>query len=79
MILLPMVYSLNNLCENIATLLTQSKLISRVDAVEMVVALKKGHLPGQMGNVTSVVRRSIFRKTAGQQEMVLAVTNPSSQ
>ena len=59
MISLPMVYLLKNLFENIATLLTQSKLISRADAAEMIVDLEKGHLPGQMGNVTSVVKRAI--------------------
>ena len=32
MILLPMVYSIKNICKNIATMLTQSKLISRADA-----------------------------------------------
>ena len=67
MISLPTVYSLNNLCENTATLLTQSMLISRADAAEMIVALEKGHLPGQMGNVTSVVKRAISRNTAGRQ------------
>ena len=39
--------------------------------MEMVVALEKGHLPGQMGNVTNVVKRAISRKTAGQREMAL--------
>ena len=66
MISLPMVYSLNNLCKNTTTLLTQSKFISRADAAEMIVALEKGHLPDQMGNVTIVVKRAILRKTAGQ-------------
>ena len=32
-----------------------NQVISIADAVEMVVALEKGHLPGQMKNVTSVV------------------------
>ena len=54
-----MVALLKNLCKNTATLLTQSKLISRADAVEMVVALKEGHLPGQIKLVTSVVKRAI--------------------
>ena len=79
MISLPMVYSLNNICENTATFLTQSKLISRADTVEMVVALEEGHLPGQIKLVTSVVKRAISRKTTGQQEMVLVVTHPRSQ
>ena len=79
MISLPMVYLLKNLCENTKKLLTQGKLISRADAAEMIVALEKGHLPGQMGNVTSVVIRSILRKIAGQRYMVLMVINPRSQ
>ena len=79
MISLPMVYSLKNICENKATLLTQSKLISRSDAVEMVVALEEVYLPGQIKLVTSAIKRAISRKTSGQQEMVLVVTYPRSQ
>ena len=74
-----MVSLLKNICNNTATLLTQSKLISRADAVEMVVALEEGYLPGQEKLFTSVVKRAISRKTAGQQEMVLVVTQPRSQ
>ena len=66
MISLTMVYSLKNLSKNTATLLTQSKLISGADADEMIVALEKGHLLCQMGNVTSVFKKAISRKTAGQ-------------
>ena len=79
MISLPMVYSLKNLCENTATLLNQSKLISRADAVEMVVALEEGHLPVQIKLVTSEVKRAISRKTAGQRDMVLVLSHPRSQ
>ena len=53
-----------------------SRLISIAAAVKMVVALKKGHLPSHMENVTSAVKRAIFRKTASQREMVLVVTHP---
>ena len=62
MISLPMVYLLKNLCENTATFLTQSKLSSRADAVEMVVALEESHLPGQIKLVTSVVKRGHIKK-----------------
>ena len=41
-------------------------------------ALEKGHLPGQMGNVTSVVKMAISRKTAGQREMALVGTHQRS-
>ena len=78
MISLSMVSLLKNLCENTVSLLTKSKSISRADAVEMVVAMEEGHLPGQIKLVTSVVKRAIPRKTAGQQDMVLVVTNPRS-
>ena len=44
----------------------------------MVMALEKGHLSGHMGNVTSVVKRAIPRKTAGQREMALVVTDQRS-
>ena len=54
------------LCENTTTLLTQSKFISRADAVEMVVVMEEGNLPVQIKIVTSVVKRAISRKTAGQ-------------
>ena len=50
-------------------------MISRAAALEMVVALEKGHLPGQMGNVTSVVKRATSRKTAGQKEMAIVGTH----
>ena len=53
-------------------------LISRADAVEMVLALEEGHLPGQIKPVTSVVKRAISRKTAGQREMDLVGTHPRS-
>ena len=76
---LPMVSLLRNLCENTATLLTQIKLISRADAPEMIVALEKGHLLCQMGNVTSVFKKAISRKTADQQDMVIVVTHPRIQ
>ena len=79
MILLTMVYSLKNLCENTATLLTQSKFISRADAAEMIVALEEGHLPGQIKLVTSAIKRAISRKTAGQRDRVLVLTHPRSQ
>ena len=79
MISLPMVYSLKNLCKNTVTLLTQRKLISRADAVEMVVDLEEGHLPGHIKLVTSVVKRATSRNNAGQQEMFLVVTHPRSQ
>ena len=54
-----MVYSLNNLFDNTATLLTQSRLVSRANAEKMIVALEEGHLPGQIKLVTSVVKRAI--------------------
>ena len=44
----------------------------------MIVALEKGHLPGQMGNVTGVVKMAIARKTVGQRQMVIMVTHPRS-
>ena len=37
-----------NVCKNTVTLLTQSRLISRADAVKMVVVLEEGRLPGQI-------------------------------
>ena len=46
--------------------------------MEMVVDLEKGNLLVQMGNVTSVVKRAISRKTVGQRGMVLVVTHPRS-
>ena len=76
MISLPMDSLLKIICENKVTLLTQSRLISRVDAVEMVVVLEESHLPGQIQLVTNVVKRAISIKTAGQQDMVLVVTHP---
>ena len=48
MISLSVVSLLKNLFENTVTLLTQSRLISGADAVEMVVVLEEGHLPGQI-------------------------------
>ena len=48
-------------------------------AVEMVVTLKEGHLPGQIKLVTSVVKRAIPRKTVGQREMVPVVAHPRCQ
>ena len=51
-----MVSLLKNICENTATLLTQSKSISKADAMEMVVALKEVHLPGQIKLVTSAIK-----------------------
>ena len=53
-------------------------MIPRADAVEMIVDLEEGHLPGQIKPVTSVVKRVISRKTAGQREMVLVVTHTRS-
>ena len=46
--------------------------------MEMVVDLEKSHLPSQMGNVTSVVKRAIYRKTAGKREMVPVIAHPRS-
>ena len=74
-----MVYSLKNICKNTATLLTQSRLISRTNAVKMIVTLEDGHMPGQIKFVTSVVKNFISRKNAGQQEMVIVVTHLRSQ
>ena len=59
MISLRMVSLLKNLCENTATLLAQSRLISRADAAEMMVALEEGHLPGQIKLVTSAIKGHI--------------------
>ena len=55
-----------------------SRLISRASAVEMLVALEEVHLSGHILLVTSVAKRAIYRKTAGQREMALAGTHPRS-
>ena len=41
-------------------------------------ALENGHLPGQMGNVTSVVKRAISIKTVDQREMAIVETHQIS-
>ena len=55
-----------------------SRLVSRSAAVEMVVALEEGHLPGQIYIVTSVVKGDISRKTAGQRKIAPVGTHPRS-
>ena len=53
-----------------------SRSISRDDAVEMIVDLEEGHLPGQIKPVTSEVKRAISRYTASKREMALVGTHP---
>ena len=53
-------------------------MISRAAAVEMIVPLDEGNLPGQIRLVTNVVKMSISIKNAGQREMVLVGTHPRS-
>ena len=55
-----------------------SRLISRASAVKMLVALEEGHLPGQIWLVTSVAKRAISIKTAGQRETTLVGTHQRS-
>ena len=52
------------------------RLVSKAAAVEMVVALKEGHLPDKILLVTIVVKRAISIKTVCQQEMALSGTHP---
>ena len=55
-----------------------SRLVSRSTAVEIVVALDEGHLPGKIWLVTSVAKRAISRKTTGQTEMYMVGIYPRS-